>query len=50
VTLAPGLPLDVDVVVVARPEALELAERDGLGGMQAALGELTARLAGGAPA
>jgi len=50
VTLAPGLPLDVDVVVVARPEALELAERDGLAGMQAALGELTARLAGGAPA
>ena len=26
--------------VVARPEALELAERDGLAGVEAALGEL----------
>lgn len=29
-----------DVVVVARPQALDLAERDGLDGMAAALGEL----------
>ena len=35
-TLSPGH----DVVVVARPEALELAERDGLAGVEAALGEL----------
>jgi len=35
-TLAPGH----DVVVVARPEALELAEREGLGGIESALGEL----------
>jgi ribonuclease P protein component len=34
------LPADHDVVVVARPEARELAERDGLAGMRAALGEL----------
>lgn len=37
--LAPGL----DVVVVARPDALELAEREGLDGFDAALGELLAR-------
>jgi ribonuclease P protein component len=35
-TLAPGH----DVVVVARPEALELAEREGLAGIGSALGEL----------
>jgi ribonuclease P protein component len=35
-TLAPGH----DVVVVARPEALDLAEREGLAGVEAALGEL----------
>ncbi len=34
------LPADHDVVVVARPEARELAERDGLAGVRAALGEL----------
>jgi ribonuclease P protein component len=34
------LPADHDVVVVARPEARELAERDGLPGMRATLGEL----------
>ena len=50
VTLTPGLPLDVDIVVVARPDALELAERDGLAGMQEALRELTARLADGVSA
>jgi ribonuclease P protein component len=32
-----------DVVVVARPEIHELAERDGLGGVSAALGELIDR-------
>ena len=34
------LPADHDVVVVARPEARELAEREGLDGVRAALGEL----------
>jgi ribonuclease P protein component len=34
------LPDDHDVVVVARPEARELAERDGLAGMREALSEL----------
>ena len=34
------LPADHDVVLVARPEARELAERDGLPGLRAALGEL----------
>jgi ribonuclease P protein component len=37
--LAPGN----DVVVVARPSAGELAERDGLAGIDAALGELLAK-------
>lgn len=32
-----------DVVVVARPEARELAEREGLAGIDGALGELIAR-------
>jgi ribonuclease P protein component len=32
-----------DVVVVARPEARELAEREGLGGIDGALGELIGR-------
>ena len=38
------LPPDLDFVVVARPEARELAERDGLAGVQRALSELTARV------
>jgi ribonuclease P protein component len=38
--LAEGLGESQDIVIVARPEALELAERDGLAGMQAALSEL----------
>lgn len=38
--LAPALPADHDVVVVARPEARELAEREGLDGIRAALTEL----------
>ena len=41
-----ALPSGLDVVVVARPEARELAERDGLAGVQAALTELIARVAG----
>jgi ribonuclease P protein component len=39
------LPADHDVVVVARPEARELCERDGLDGVRAALGELVAKAA-----
>ncbi|HUZ30301.1 MAG TPA: ribonuclease P protein component [Solirubrobacteraceae bacterium] len=38
-TLTPGH----DVVVVARPEALELAEREGLAGIGSSLGELLAK-------
>ena len=38
-----GLVPGHDVVVVARPDALELAEREGLDGIDAALGELLAR-------
>jgi ribonuclease P protein component len=34
------LPVGHDVVVVARPDARELAEREGLSGVQAALSEL----------
>jgi ribonuclease P protein component len=37
---APELPAGLDVVVVARPDALEVAEREGLAGIAAALGEL----------
>lgn len=37
---ASRLPADRDVVVVARPEARELAEREGLAGMQASLEDL----------
>ena len=51
-----GLPAGQDLVIVARPEARELAERDGLGGLDAALAELLVRAglaekaASGAPA
>jgi len=38
-----GLPDGVDVVVVARPEARAVAERDGLDGIRAALAELIAK-------
>lgn len=38
-----GLKADQDIVVVARPAAAELAERDGLAGMDAALTELISR-------
>ena len=39
------LPPELDVVVVARPEALELAQREGLAGIRAALAELIERVA-----
>jgi ribonuclease P protein component len=45
---AGDLPPDHDFVVVARPDARELAERDGLAGVEAALGELL--VASAAPA
>jgi ribonuclease P protein component len=41
---------DSDAVVVARPEARELAEREGLEGVRAALGELIGRSLGEKPA
>jgi ribonuclease P protein component len=44
------LPADSDAVVVARPAARELAEREGLGGIQTARGELIGRSAGEKPA
>jgi len=40
------LPVDADVVVVARPEARDLAEREGLEGIRGALGELIGRAVG----
>jgi len=44
------LPARQDVVVVARPAARELAERDGLAGVRAELAELVSKVAGaGAP-
>jgi ribonuclease P protein component len=39
-----ALPADVDVVVVARPEARDLAEREGLAGVRASLEELVVRV------
>lgn len=39
----PELSHGQDVVVVARPPALELAEREGIGGVEAALEELLAK-------
>jgi ribonuclease P protein component len=44
------LPGDTDAVVVARPEARELAEREGLEGIRTALGELIGRSVGEKPA
>jgi ribonuclease P protein component len=44
------LTVEQDVVVVARPAVLELAEREGLAGVQSALGELVDKVAGGAAA
>jgi ribonuclease P protein component len=48
---APRLPKSSDYVVVARPEARELAEREGMAGIRTALVELVDGLAGpaGAP-
>jgi len=43
----PRLPAGSDYVVVARPDCRELAERDGMGGMRAALAELVDALGGG---
>jgi len=40
---AERVPADHDVVVVARPEARDLAEREGLDGMRRELGELVGR-------
>jgi ribonuclease P protein component len=40
------LPAGVDVVVVARPEARELAEREGLDGVRRELGELVGKAGG----
>ena len=40
---ADRVPADYDVVVVARPEARDLAEREGLDGMRRELGELVGR-------
>jgi ribonuclease P protein component len=47
VTLADRLPADQDVVVVARPEVRELAERDGLEGVRGALAELVEKSTAG---
>jgi ribonuclease P protein component len=46
---AERLPEGSDYVVVARPDSRDLAEREGTGGVQAALAELVDAL-GGAPA
>ncbi len=46
---AARLPTGQDVVIVARPAALELVEREGLAGMRAALAELVAQVVGSAP-
>jgi ribonuclease P protein component len=46
--LAERLPDDQDVVVVARPEVRELAERDGLDGVTRELGELVDKTVTGA--
>jgi ribonuclease P protein component len=45
VTEAERLPPGHDVVVVARPEARELAEREGLAGIRGALEELVDKAA-----
>ena len=46
---AERLPVASDYVVVARPDARDLAEREGMEGMRTALAELVDGL-GGAPA
>jgi len=44
---AARLPAGTDLVVIARPGAGQLAEREGLTGVRSALGELIGRLAPG---
>jgi ribonuclease P protein component len=46
---APHLPAGTDAVVIARPEAGALAEREGLAGIRCALAELIARMPGASP-
>ncbi len=41
---APRLPAGHDIVVVARPEARELAERDGLAGVRTAIEDLVGKV------
>jgi len=48
-TEAARLPSGQDVVVVARPPAKELAEREGLQGIRGALAELVTKTAGAEP-
>ncbi len=43
---ATRLPPGLDVVIVARPDALELVEREGLAGVQAAISELVDKISG----
>ena len=43
---APRLSADHDIVIVARPPARDLAEREGLAGVRTALGELVGQAAG----
>jgi ribonuclease P protein component len=45
--VADRLPADHDVVVVARPEVRELAEREGLDGVRTALEELIDKASAG---
>ena len=47
---APRLPSGADYVVVARPDARDLAEREGMSGVRAALAELVDGLGGSAEA
>jgi ribonuclease P protein component len=46
-TEAERLPAGSDYVVVARPDSRELAEREGMGGVSAALSELVDAMTGG---
>ena len=48
VTEGPRLPVGTDVVVIARPGAGPLAEREGLGAIRAALGDLITMVPGAA--
>jgi ribonuclease P protein component len=49
-TLAERVPADHDVVVVARPELRDLAEREGLEGVRGALSELVDKASAGTEA